>query len=154
MSPQARLWIFAAIVLFGAMPTLAAKNLDSGTQSVDSGTQSVEVVSGPGGYVSVTETGHPPVGMVGALGKAIARENALARARHRLLKALMALETAKGRKLEDVLRKQPELRTQLRALLKNANQRRSELAGDVVEITLTIPFEGEHGLAKYLDGVP
>jgi hypothetical protein len=133
-----------AIVLAAASPSPSPV---AGTSAA------ADVVTGPGGYVRVSEIGHPPLGMSGARARTIARENASRRARERLLKAILALQLKNGRKLEQAIKERPDLRAGLRAVLGGATLTGAELAGDSVELTLTVRMEGVAGLAQYLDSV-
>ncbi len=112
-----------------------------------------DIVTGPNGYVRVTEIGHPPLGMSGPRAKTIARDNARGRARERLLKAILALQLKDGRKLEQALRERPDLRAGLRTILNGASLSGAELAGGAVELTLTVRMDGDAGLARYLDAI-
>ncbi|MBM3276133.1 MAG: hypothetical protein FJZ00_13350 [Candidatus Sericytochromatia bacterium] len=117
------------------------------------GSPLAEIVSGPSGYVRVTEIGRPPLGMTGARAKAIARDNAKARAREKLLKALLAFTLADGRRLEHVLKEKPELRAGLRSVINSAAASDVGLDGDAVELTLIVRMAGETGLSSYLEGI-
>ncbi len=129
-----------------------AQSRESGGVAGSDG-QAAEVVTGPNGFVRVTEIGHPPLGMAGATARTLARKNATARAREALLRTILALQTRDGRKVGDVLRQKPELKAGLRSVLEHAATTGVELAGDSVEITLTIRMDGENGLARYLEVV-
>lgn len=118
-----------------------------------SDSQAAEVVTGPSGYVRVTEIGHPPLGMAGPIARSVARKNALARARESLLRTILALQTRDGRKVGDVLRQKPEHKPGLRSVLEHATVAGVELAGDAVEITLTVRMEGDSGLGRYLESI-
>jgi hypothetical protein len=91
--------------------------------------------------------------MTGPRAKSIARENARARAREKLLKALLAFSLADGRRLEQILKEKPELRAGLRSVINGAAATGVELDGDAVELTLTVRMAGETGLSSYLEGI-
>lgn len=118
-----------------------------------SGSQAAEIVPGPGGYVRVTEIGHPPLGMSGPAARSIARKNALARARESLLRTILSLRARDGRKVGEILRQNPEHKPGLRAVLDGATTAGVELANNAVEITLTIRMDGDLGLGQYLDSL-
>lgn len=124
-----------------------------GTTVPFSGSQAAEIVPGPGGYVRVTEIGHPPLGMSGPAARSIARKNALARARESLLRTILSLRARDGRKVGEVLRQNPEHKPGLRAVLDGASTAGVELANNAVEITLTVRMDGEGGLDRYLDSL-
>lgn len=143
--------LMAVLALFGGQ-ALAGEPATGGSEGLRAAARA-EIVTGKGGYVRVTETGHPPLGTGGPRAKSIARDNARARARERLIKVILAMRMPGGAKVEDHVRARMQFATTLRAIVDAAAISGSEMAGDVVEVTLTVRMDGEHGLADFLDSL-
>lgn len=101
------------------------------------------------GLIRVSAIGLPPFGGYGGDPREAARQSAVSLAQRRLLGVLLDLPTRSG-KLRDQLETRPELKERLRGLLGAAAVAGKTFADGSVEITLTLPMEGQRGVAALL----
>jgi hypothetical protein len=105
------------------------------------------------GFVKVSAIGLPPFGNVDAMSAGeVARQNAVSLAQKRLLGVVLDMD-ARGRKVRDVLGDRPDLKDRLRTLIAAAGVQGKSYSDGSVEITLTLPMDGNAGLKSFLGGL-
>jgi hypothetical protein len=148
MKPRSVAAIALALGLVATLAGLGAAIAGGGTQVLPFGE-----VNWDKGYVKVSAIGLPPFGAMDQVSAAeAARQNAVSLAQKRLLGVLLDMDT-KGRKVRDVLTQRPELKDRLRGLIAVANVQGKSYSDGSVEITLTLPMEGNAGLKAFLGGL-
>lgn len=148
MKPRTIAAIAVATGLALTLAGLGAVMAGGGTQVLPFGE-----VNWDRGYVKVSAIGLPPFGTADALSAAeVARQNAVSLAQKRLLGVVLDMD-AHGKKVRDVLGDRPDLKDRLRTLIAAAGVQGKSYSDGSVEITLTLPMEGNSGLKSFLGGL-